>query len=118
MRLFTSESLFNIKTGQWEERFWIDGIITDPDLYFFELDREKELEANKLLKEKENEDYEDDCCDHCDCYECTIERYVQLLCELTGGCPNCIRMALECFCDDIVEHIVVENIEDDENLNR
>ena len=111
MKLFSSESIFNAKTGKWEERYWINGNPVDGDLYFFEMDRERNLENQKLINK--SEECEDDCCDYCDCYECTIERYVQLLCELTGGCPNCIRMALECFCDDIVEHIVIDDTEEE-----
>lgn len=116
MRLFQSESIFNARTGQWEEIFWIDGIIVDPDFYFYELDREKEIETAKLLKEIEIEEFEDDyeyneCCG---CYECVIQRYVDLLCEITGGCPCCIRAALESYCDEIVERIVIEDMEDNE----
>lgn len=115
MKLFSSESIYNAKTDKWEERYSIDGILVDGDLYFFEMEREKELEANKLLKATEDEEYEYDCCDYCDCVECTIERYVEELQEITGGCPGCIRdVLMEFFCD-IVEHIVIEDAEEDIN---
>jgi len=111
MRLFTSESFYDVKTGQWEDRYWIDGIEKDGDLYYFELEREKDLETEKLLKECE---IEDDECDCCGCYECTIDRYTELLSEITGGCPHCIRNVLDCFCDDIIEHIVIEDMDESE----
>ena len=110
MRLFTSESLFNIKTGHWEERFWIDGIITDGDEYFFQQDREKQLEADKLLKECEFEE-DDDCCD---CLECTLDYFVERIQETGCECEGCIRQVLVEFLCEIVDHIVVEDIEDDD----
>ena len=115
MRLFESRSQYNVKTGKWEECFWIDGQEVNGDDYFYELDQEKEIEINKL---KEAIEIEED--DFCDCVECTIERYVEELQEITGGCPGCIRdVLMEFFCD-IVEHIVIEDAEEDidrENKN-
>jgi hypothetical protein len=114
MRLFTSESIFNIESGKWEERFWIEGQLVDGDEYFFELEREKDLENEKLLKECEIEDDEDD---FCDCPECTILRYVEEIQEITGGCPGCIEECLTRFFVDIVEHIIIENDDDRGNDN-
>jgi len=41
MKLFSSESAYNAKTDQWEDYYKIDGQEVDEDLYFFEMDREK-----------------------------------------------------------------------------
>ena len=68
MKLFSSESIFNAKTGKWEERYWINGSPVDGDLYFFEMDREKYLEIEKLEKQ------EDEIENECDCpYDCPCE---------------------------------------------
>jgi len=106
MKLFSSESIFNAKTGKWEERYWINGSPVDGDLYFFEMDREKEIENEKLKLEEDNIDD-----DQCDCIECTLDRYVKEIQEINGGCPGCIREVLQGFLCEIVEHIVVEDIE-------
>jgi len=74
---------------------------------------EDEYEELVDMLDSENEKFEDEE-DFCDCYECTIDRYVELLQEITGGCPGCIREALESFCDEIVDHIVIEDMEDDD----
>lgn len=110
MRLFTSESMYNVQSDKWEERFWIDSQLVDGDLYFFELEREKELEIQKLKDEAKEEIDE-----QCDCPECTINRYVSKLVEMTDGCPECIRQVLEEYLCDIVDHIVIENEEEDKN---
>jgi len=127
MRLFTSESLFNIKTGQWEERFWIDGIITDGESYFFEQDREKKLEADKLLKqiELENDIEEIDPCEGCRCRDCCeaenegfdyedlLNVFVDRILEI-GPCPNCLRNLLDEFADIFIPD---DEEEYDDNLN-
>jgi len=118
MRLFTCESLFDIKSGKWEDRHWIDGILVDGDLYFFELEREKELEAKKLLKQCEFEDEEDfDPCEGCQCRCCEAEgfTYDDLLDIFVGrileteGCSGCIKDVLDEFADIFIG--------DDEDLN-
>jgi len=110
MRLFTSESIYDVKTGQWEERFWIDGIITDGDSYFFEQDREKKLEADKLLKqiELENDINEVDPCEGCECRDCCevnnegfnyedlLDIFVDRILDV-DSCPNCTRAILDEF---------------------
>lgn len=133
MRLFQSESIFNVKTDEWEDRYWIEGKIVDGDLYFFELERERHLEIEKLkeaITEQNDgcgcdgnceecslhEDDEEDQEDFCDCPECTILRYSQEIQEITGGCHGCIEECLTRFFIDIVEHILIEN--DDENNSR
>ncbi len=113
MRLFTSESIYNIETGHWEERFWIDGIITDGESYFFEQDREKKLEADKLLKQIELENDIDDIdpCEGCKCRDCCeaedveefdyedlLDVFVGRILEI-GPCPICLRNLLDEFAD-------------------
>lgn len=109
MKLFQSQALYNAKTNEWEEIFWIDGNIVDSDLYFFEMDKERELEIEKLTEEENEIDNE------CDCPECTLDRYTEIIQEITGGCPGCIREVLENFMMDIVDHIVIEDIEEETN---
>lgn len=106
MRLFTSESIYNVKTGQWEERFWIDGIIKDADEYFFEMDREKKLEQNKIF----NQEIEPDPCEGCECkgcckccedefdYEDLLDVFVNRILEI-GPCKNCLKDLLDEFAD-------------------
>lgn len=86
------------------ERYFIDGNEVSEDAY------------DEMMEEM---DKANDCCEEencCDCYECTIDRYVQLLSEITGGCPNCIRSVLDCFCDDIIEHIVIDSVDEGEGI--
>lgn len=113
MRLFQSESQYNVKTGKWEEYFWIDGKEVDGDAYFYEMEIENKLENDKLLKQIEIE--EEDECDCCDCIECTLDRFVDQIQEINGGCPHCIREVLQEFLCEIVEHIVIEDAEEDIN---
>jgi hypothetical protein len=67
------------------------------------MDREKYLEIEKLKKQ------EDEIENECDCPECTLDRYSQLLSEITGGCCGCIREVLEYFMCEIIDHIVIES---------
>ena len=77
--------------------------------YFIDGEECSEEEYDEML----DEFYEDEV-DCCDCYECTINRYVEYIQEVTGGCSGCIREALEDFADEIIEHIVIEDAETDE----
>lgn len=115
MRLFTSESIYNVKTGQWEERFWVDGIIKDADEYFFEMDREKELEQNKIF----NKENEPDPCEGCECKGCCCEEnefdyddlldvFVGRILEI-GPCRNCLRNLLDEFADIFIPDDEDEN---------
>jgi len=67
--------------------------------------------------EIENEcDYCDGCCecdnDQCDCPECTILKYVELIQEINGGCPHCIESVLRDFMINIIDHIIIEDIDE------
>lgn len=105
MRLFNSESVYVAQLGKWEERFWIDGKLVDGDLYFFELDREKEIENKKL----QNHQFENNPCDVCPCKDCCedddefdyedlLDVFVDRILN-TEGCPGCIADILDEFAD-------------------
>ena len=117
MKLFSSESIFNAKTGKWEERYWINGNPVDGDLYFFEQDVEKKLEADKLLKQIEIEDRINiiDPCDGCKCRECCeaedeltydelLEIFVDRILEI-GPCPVCLKELLDIFAEEIIDFV-------------
>ena len=44
MNLFKSESLYDSDNGKWIEKYWINEEEVDGDLYFYKLDREKDIE--------------------------------------------------------------------------
>ena len=54
--------------------------------------------------------------DQCDCVNCTLDRFTQEIYELANGqiCPGCVREILCDFLDEIVAHIVVEDVEENE----
>ena len=93
--------------------------------YFINGEQVSEEEYDAVIEEFEGEeDFENevDTCecenDDCDCLECTLDYFVEQIQEINGGCPGCIREVLESFLDTIVDHIVIEDIdENDEYLN-
>lgn len=107
MKLFQTETIYDAKTDEWVEKYWVNGQEVDADLYFFEIERERDLEIQKL------EEQEDEMDELCDCPECTLDRYTGILSEMTGGCSGCIREVLQDFMMDVVDHIVIEDMEDD-----
>lgn len=114
MKLFQTELIYNARTDEWEEKFWVDGQLVDEDLYFFEIERERDLEIKKLEEQEDEVDEE-----FCDCPECTLDRYVDRILELSDGeiCIGCLRQALTDFMFDVVDHIVYEDEIDTEHLN-
>lgn len=112
MKVFTNESWYNVETDQWEERFFVDGNIANEDLYFSEMERERDLEIEKLVEILELS--EDEYNDECDCPICTINKYVKRIQEISEICPYCLEEILTDFMMDVVERIVIEDIEDDE----
>ena len=127
MRIFQSKAMFDIKENKWVETFKIDGIITDGESYFFEQDREKKLEADKLLKqiELENDIEEIDPCEGCKCRDCCeaedveefdyedlLDVFVGRILEI-GPCPICLRNLLDEFADIFIG----DEDEYDESLN-
>ena len=108
MRLFQSVSVYNAESSKWVDRYFIDNIETDSELYFFELDREERLEAEKLEEELEKVD----CCGDCDICEGNIEPSLDDLIDIyverirdVSPCPCCIKEALEEFVDEILDYI-------------
>ena len=50
--------------------------------------------------------------DGCDCPECTILKYVELIQEINGGCPYCIESVLRDFMINIIDHIIIEDVDE------
>jgi len=81
--------------------------------------------GDEVCDEVETYECEIECCadceynetGECDCPECTIEKYIERILELGGSdmCPGCLREALTDFMYEVVDHIVVENMNDNEN---
>jgi len=96
--------------------------------YFINGDQVDEEDYEEFLNGLDFEDDEeeicgcDECCadceynetGECDCPECTIEKYIERILELGGSdmCVGCLREALTDFMYDIVDHIVIEDIDD------
>lgn len=85
--------------------------------YFVNGEEYSENDYSELLDEFDIMDYdvvdedEDDCCD---CVDCTINRYAEMIYELANGqiCPGCVHDVFESFFETMVDHIVIESIED------
>ena len=72
-----------------------------------------EDDFNEMFEELNFSDYDDED-DDCDCVNCTIDRYVEMIYELADGqiCPICLRDIMCDFFETMVDHIVIESIED------
>ena len=72
-----------------------------------------EYDFDEIFEELNFSDYDDED-DGCDCVNCTIDRYVEMIYELADGqiCPGCAHDVLESFFETMVDHIVIESIED------
>ncbi|MCE5220091.1 MAG: hypothetical protein LLF98_02185 [Clostridium sp.] len=103
-------------------KFYIDGNECGFDEYAEMLDSlnnfqdECDEEINDENYCKCEEERDEDINEQCDCPICTLERYVDELVDITGGCPGCIRECLIEFMNEIVNHIVVES-EEKHNLS-
>jgi len=122
MRVFKNESIWDKENGQWVESFMIDGKEVQEDVYYKELENE-ELVEDDCEQDKQDqceccncedkdtcEDYECTCDElieenECDCIDCTLDRYVERIQEINGGCPNCIKEVLAEFLVCVVDHI-------------
>ncbi len=62
-----------------------------------------EYDFDEIFEELNFSDYDEEC-DGCDCVNCTIDLYTEMIHELTGGCPGCIRDILESFFETMVDH--------------
>ena len=135
MNLFKSESLYDSKTGKFLEEFYINGESVDGDLYYFHLEREKDIEDKKLKGnpyeydecETETEcEYNDCICEGC-CGECGNEyedeqevAYDELLdifaekIQNTGGSFEEIKCLMDEFADIVLEANEEEFCEDND----
>ena len=115
MRLFQSESGYYVTQDKWEENYKIDGIPVDGDLYFFELERERDLETKKMVDEFEAEQLEiknDNYCPCCGCNGCEdkitydelLDIFVEKIIE-TGPCRTCLKELLDIFADEVIEFV-------------
>lgn len=59
----------------------------------------------------DDEDFEEE--DECDCPECTVLKFTEKILESCGR-PECIENILKEFLGTIIDHIVVEDIEDED----
>lgn len=84
------------------EKFLIDGVECSEDEYY------EMLEELECVVENEDEDC-------CDCVDCTINLYTEIIYELANGqiCPGCVHDVLESFFDTMVDHIIIESLEED-----
>ena len=55
MNLFEAKSIYDSKSGKFIEEFYINGESVDCDVYYFYLEREKDIEDKKLEEEKVRE---------------------------------------------------------------
>jgi hypothetical protein len=106
--------------------------------YFINGEQVSEEEYDAVIEEFDGiEDFDDEvetceceieCCadceynetGECDCPECTVEKYIEIIQDIiknTGGCGGCIGNALRDFMFDIVDHIVIEDMDDNEYIN-
>ncbi len=115
----TETLYFDDEDGKYiASKYFIDGDqVSEEDYEDFldSLDFEDEIETCEC---------ESDCCadceynetGECDCPECTIEKYIERILEIGGSnmCVGCLREALTDFMFEVVDHIVVENIDENE----
>lgn len=71
-----------------------------------------EDDFDEMFEELNFSDSEDEDC--CDCVDCTINLYTEMIYELANGqiCPGCTRDVLESFFETMVDHIIIESLED------
>lgn len=96
MRIFDSQCFYNAQLRKWQEVYWIDGKATDADTYFYEQEKEKEIENMKL----KNLEFENNPCETCEddefIYEDLLDIFVNKILE-TKGCPKLIGCVLDEF---------------------
>jgi len=135
MNLFKSESLYDSDNGKWIEKYWINEEEVDGDLYFYKLDREKDIEDKNLKEELESQSQEtmnichqycegicESCCGECgneyeDKQEVDYDELLDIFAEKiqnTGGCPECIKEILDDFADIVLEANDEEYCDDDD----
>jgi len=103
------------------EKYFIDGEECSEEEYDEMMDEFDEV--NDV--DEETCECDSECCldceynqsDFCDCPKCTIEKYIEIIqniFETTGDCGGCIGNALKDFMFEIVDHIVIEDIDENE----
>jgi len=112
MRIFQSESFYNVQSDKWEEKYKIDGTPIDGDSYFFELEREREIETKKMVDEFEQLEC-DNYCPCCGCNGCCedeltydelLDIFVDKILEI-GSCPVCLKELLDDFAEEIIDFV-------------
>jgi len=112
---------FDDQTGEFiAEKFYIDGNEVCEDDYEAMLDEFDEVNSEEEVMIDENCECDSECCmdceyntsDECDCPECTLDKFTELIQEITGGCPGCIREILADFMFEIIDHIIIEDAEE------
>lgn len=96
-------SYYDNETGEYvASKFYIDGEECSEEEYC------EMLEELECVVENEDEDC-------CDCVDCTINMYAEMIYELANGqiCPGCTRDVLESFFETMVDHIIIESLEED-----
>lgn len=105
----TINSYYDNQNGDYiATKFYIDGQ---------ECSEEEYCEMVDSLNDASNENVDVNENDECDCMECTLDRFSEQIQEITGGCFGCIREVLQDFLCEIVEHIVIEDVSENECLN-
>lgn len=93
MRTFSTESVFNKETAEWEELYFINA---------------EEVDFETYCDEQENEPFEDEDddedCGACDNFmECTTDKYVDMLQE--ACCPECTKNILAEYLSEVLNHL-------------
>jgi len=106
MRKFNSNAIYDAQGRKYIEHFYIDGYEVPSEIYFEQLEMEKEIEEVKLQEEQE-------CCDCCCCEEPIIDEIIDNYVERFQegcNCPVCTRTLLVELVLDILD--LVDDEED------
>lgn len=118
----TINEFYEDRTGEYiTTKYLVDGEPITEEEYDSLMETLDEININNICEDEVCEfgEFECDECkfndevDQCDCPDCTLDRYSQILSEMTGGCIGCIRDVLESFLSTVIDHIVIEDIEED-----
>lgn len=90
MNIFSTESMYDAKNGEWIETYYMNG----EEISFEQYCDEQEQEAIKTVDEE-------DC--NCECIDCITERYIGILQETS--CPECISEILYDYLGEVLNRI-------------